>query len=522
MITGFWSYNTETNKFESSQSEPFSLFPTIVEPKKKIVYCRQCHRWEYIVHFQNNLLTTQCGKMYKGPFVLENSLVDYSYFIQKKQEVYSVVIKSQIATKINRRNVETNYIIDMGRKILYRDGQAIFENEDLQKGLSREVTDAFLEEMGAAYKARYGMVPTVSSSLRGFNLIIGYMLCPFNVNFFKIAQHWGLNPYDKAFSSLSSGDTPTAENEMFESLHIRPTKQIRKMYQKFPQAVVCYAAVQDLGFTDVNILQRSAGSHVYAFFKHYMISFAGGEVSYPLQFALKTFVTDMLAISSQKTVWNSIERTVAFLTVDSIDESIVTDGINTYVQVHEHLTDREKKEVMREGFNVYTHDFLVRRGNELGEQMDVGNIPGAIREYNEHFDIEQSFLDLEYKAGENYAKQVNPQTKKEEYMKVEDDDRYCFYVARDSFTLKTIGSEMKNCVGWGYQKAVKARRATIVYAKYKGKYRICIEVSPQFTVRQSLGPCNQPLQGKDLEAYSEWCRERRIQFVKAFGIHAAP
>lgn len=522
MLNGYWKYNSNTNKFESSQTEPFSLFPTIVEPKKKIVYCRQCHRWEYIIHFQNNILTTQCGKSYKGPFVLENSLVDYSYFIQKKQDAYSVMIKSQIATKTNRRNIETNYLIDMEKKILYKEGKAIFENEDLQNGLCKEVTDAFLEEMGTAYKKQYGITPTVSSSLKGFNLIIGYMLCPFNINFYKIAQHWGLNPYDKEFSSLSSGDTPSAENEMFESLHIRPTKQIRKMYQKFPQAVVCYAAVQDLGFTDVNILQRSAGSHVYAFFKHYMISFAGGEVSYPLQWALKTFVTDMLAISNQKTVWNSIERTVAFLTVDKIDESIVTDGINTYVQVHANLTEREKKEVMREGFNVYTHDFLVRRGNELGEAALAMNIHGFRSETNVHFEIEQKFLNLEYKAGENYAKQTNPESGEEEYMKVNDEDRYCFYVARDSETLREIGSEMKNCVGWGYQDSVLKRRATIVYAKYKGKYRICIEVAPDFSIRQSLGPCNQPLQGTDLEAYKEWCKEKNINFVKAFRIHVAP
>ncbi len=125
--------------------------------------------------------------------------------------------------------------------------------------------------------------------------------------------------------------------------------------------------------------------------------YTGGEVSYPLQFALKTFITDMLAISSQKTVWNSIERTVAFLTVDKIDESIVTDGINTYVQVHDHLTEREKKEVMREGFNVYTHDFLVRRGTELGSVHSFRNLPNLRRK---PFKIEQAFLDLEYKAGE--------------------------------------------------------------------------------------------------------------------------
>lgn len=81
---------------------------------------------------------------------------------------------------------------------------------------------------------------------------------------------------------------------------------------------------------------------------------------------------------------------------------------------------------------------------------------------------------------------------------------------------------MHNCVGWGYTNAVKERRATIVYALYKDKFKICIEVTPKFSVRQSLGPSNTPLEGEALEAYHEWCEKKNIQFVKAFGVHLAP
>ena len=105
---------------------------------------------------------------------------------------------------------------------------------------------------------------------------------------------------------------------------------------------------------------------------------------------------------------------------------------------------------------------------------------------------------------------------------VSDEERYCFFVAKDSYTLKVIGSEMSNCVGWGYKEAVKERRATIVYAMHQGKYKICIELTPQFTIRQAFGPHNSHLRDEAFEAYSEWCKEKRIVRQNAFSVHVAP
>ena len=123
------------------------------------------------------------------------------------------------------------------------------------------------------------------------------MLCPFNINFYKIAKHWGLNPCDADFTSLSSGDTPSAENGMFSCMNIKPTKVIRKLYQK----KIPYAAVKDLGFTDVNLLQKSTNKDFYIFFSYYQISFASGEISYQIRDSLQTFITNVLALSDQKT-----------------------------------------------------------------------------------------------------------------------------------------------------------------------------------------------------------------------------
>ena len=542
MIARYWGYNADKNKFEPLRQEPLSLFPTVIEPKKRAVFCRRCHRWEYIRLAGRKRLMSQCGKVYARPFVTENKLVDYGYDIQRRDNAYSIKVKFQLASNENRRLMETSYFLDLKRKVLYRNGVAVFDSRGIGNRLPKEITDTFLAEMGAQYKERFGIRPTVSSALDGFSVIIGYMLAPFNVNFYKIAQHWGLNPYDRDFASLSSGDTPTAENEMFESLGIKPTRRLRKLYQEFPQAVVCYAAAQDLGFTDVNILQKSAGAHFYSFLQFYMISFTGGQISYPLREPLREFVRDMLRIAGQKTVWNSFERTLRHFF--ATPRHIITDGINTYYHVREVLTDGEKKEILKEGFNQYTHDFLVHRANAIAQQEEETarnerrrqeeefrrNNPQlfeddgdarmatdvAAEDENAEFDIDEKFLKLEYKTGESFKRVYNPKTEQEEVVRVPDEERFCFYVARDQRTLKEIGEAMKNCVGWCYISRIQKKISVIIYAKFNNKYRICIELLPSFTIRQALGPCNNPLEEDALEAYHEWCDANRIRFIKAF------
>lgn len=55
-------------------------------------------------------------------------------------------------------------------------------------------------------------------------------------------------------------------------------------------------------------------------------------------------------------------------------------------------------------------------------------------EQNIRFNLEQCFLDLEYKTENDFC--VNPETN--ERRPVPDRDRWCFYVARDSFPQKQM------------------------------------------------------------------------------------
>lgn len=517
MTEGNWVINPTDNSFVPTDQELFSVFPTIVEPKKQIVYCRRCHRWEYIARFSNNKLLTQCGQVYGAPFTMENSLVHFGYNVKKHDNNYYFLVKSQLAKLNDHRIIDSEYYMDMKRKVLYKNGKPIYENADFNVPLCKEITQECLDDMGDSYKKEYGIKPSVASQFKGFKLLLGYMLCPFNINFFAISKHWGLNPYDHGFTYLSSGNTPSAENEMFDCLGIKPTKKIRKMYQAVPQSVICYAAAHDLGFNDVNILQKSYSSEFYTFLSFHMISFVGGDISYPIRDGLKTFVEDLLPLSSEKTIWNTIQKTVKYFIESPQSDIYITDALNIYMGIHEYLTNNDKMDILHEGFNRYTHDFLNRRSEEFRVDKKVSTV-----QENIVFPLEDEFLRLEYKCGNDMERIKNPKTGEYEYVPVKDYDRFCFYVARDSRKLVEIGEKMHNCVGYGYKKAVNERRATIVYAEYKGKMRICIEVSPDFSIRQSLGPCNHSLQGDELDAYKEWCEKKNIVFIKAFSIHVAP
>ena len=516
----FWAYDIRKNNYIPTASEPLSTFPTIVDAKNMKVWCRSCHRWEKILAFSQNVLKSECNKLYTGPFTTNHSVFSYGFDISQKDKTFYIRIQSQIAATNYRRLLENYFEVNLNKRRLYKNGTETFEREEISGLLCKEITNQIMDSIGDEYKNQYGIKPTVSSSLKGFPLVLGYMLCPFNVNFFIICQHWGLNPYDADFTSISSGDTPNAENEMFACLGIKPSKSVRKVYQKFPQGIISYAAAKDLGITDVNLLMKSANPKWYAFFKYYMISFNNGEISYAVQAALKHFARDILAFANQKTLWNSLDRTASCLVDTTVSNFYVTDGMQMYLGCSEHLTQREKREILSEGFNKYTHDFLLRRNNELADEMRRDRAAASLQKAkadNVVFDIEQQFLDLEYKAGSAFKK-----NSKGDMEPVPDEERYCFFVAKDSYTLKIIGSEMSNCVGWGYKEAVQTRRATIVYAMHHGKYKICIEVTPQFTIRQAFGPHNSQLRDEAFEAYAEWCKEKHIVRQKAFSIHLAP
>ena len=173
----------------------------------------------------------------------------------------------------------------------------------------------------------------------------------------------------------------------------------------------------------------------------------------------------------------------------------------------------EKKEVLREGFSEYIHDFLL---NKVPADERGGHSSRRALE-NRTFPIDAKFLELEYKSGPDRVKSGS------EYVTVSDKDRYVFTVAKTDEELRTVGGAMHNCVGWCYGDACNGGRCVIVYAKYRNAYKMCIEITPDFYVRQALGPANSPIKGESLEIFLEWIKEKRLGLLKAFGtIRTAP
>ena len=60
---------------------------------------------------------------------------------------------------------------------------------------------------------------------------------------------------------------------------------------------------------------------------------------------------------------------------------------------------------MKEGFNSYTHDFLIRRSNEISRELALSEKSKV--EENVQFTLEKQFLDLEYKCGDDFVLDKN-------------------------------------------------------------------------------------------------------------------
>ena len=440
-----------------------------------------------------------------------NSDFIYGYGLSKKDFTYTITVYSQLASAelISLKLFEDEYKIDSAEQIVYKNESSYGNLNNVKGDLCEGVTNAILEDLGKKYKALYGIKPGISSSLKGLQLIVGYMLCPFNVNFYKISKHFNLNPNRMNFTPRSHGDSPDAEDFMFKSLNIKPTRMIRKTYQENPESVICYAGAKTMGFTDVNILQKSVSHDFYKFITS--LNTASPISKFYLN-KFEYFTNDVLRFNKQLTVWNSVERIMKIYNEKHKswkEQHMVIDAIWMYKACSEFLSEQEKKKIMEEGFNQYTHDFLTKRSNQL-ESLKKEKM---LAEEKIAFNLEKEFLDLEYKSGNDTF--VDEDLKEE--VPVNDRDRWCFYVARDWGTLKKIGSEMGICVGWGgYKEAVQERRSTIVYALYKDSYKICIEVTPDFSIRQAVGPRNVPLTGDSLIAYLDWCRQRNLKITQRY------
>ncbi len=488
----YWTYDPKTHSYVPTDRLPEVAVPTIVDLKQKTAYCWTHRIWEPIKSADKTSIRIRCGKICPRPFLTENSFFIYGYEFSKVNGIYSFSVYSQVAfsdlslQKYYRDlftfNPETREVKRNSRFI-----DNLMDITSLPKELKNImpdfITQAFIDELGKTYLSKFGIRPPITIPLTGLPLVIAYMCFPFNMKFYKIARFWTRSgrPGDAIFSGFC---TPDAENNMFESMGIKPTKVLRKTYQTDPRLLVCYAIMHKAGFTDVNILQKSMTSEFYYFLMNW-----GHYIDFTEQqsfgiYNLCGFTRDMLKIADQVTVWNSLMRTLRISSESDEAEISATDCFEMYFMLGDtNLTEDERKMLLREGMNKFSHDFLVQRYNAV--------YPKSVKQIEDcTFILDQAILDLQ--------------------CKIKCDSEWDFLVARDSDTLRKIGGEMQNCV-YSYRNQVKQRECTIVYAVNNKRHKICIELNPGFTIRQALGPYNNTLTGEALKAFVRWCQKKHLE-----------
>ena len=133
------------------------------------------------------------------------------------------------------------------------------------------------------------------------------------------------------------------------------------------------------------------------------------------------------------------------------------------------IGDKDKNRIFHDSFDVYIHNNLSKvNGNKEGHD------PFSYSEYIQKLQWEDK------------------------------DKTYRFCLPQTPSILRKIGSQMNNCVG-SYSEAVKSGRSIIIGVIVGGKWRICVEVSPQFKLRQALRPHNAPLKDEEREVVLDWC-----------------
>ncbi|MBO4319152.1 MAG: PcfJ domain-containing protein [Treponema sp.] len=482
----YWVYNQTIDGFIESECQPCPVTPTILDCKKRLVFCHLHKTWEKISGIQDNAIKSECGTLMRKPFIKEYAEFIYGYEILNTGGIYYITVLSQISSTNGIKTSEQYMRIDPFKKEITCDGIFLRNIETAENILCKEVIDTIIDDIREKYKIKFGIKPETSTKLSGLTLLFAFIKCPYNLNFFMIAHYWDINTDDYNFTELSHGACPDAQSWMLKTMNITPTRKLKKMYIDEPKSIVYYAAAHFLGFTDVNLLQKSTSENFRFLIDYFTIRFPLEKTGSRME-GLKTFTKDMLEFNSQINVWNSLTKIARLYR--SSDGIYVTDGIRLYSKSSPYITKKEKFMIMKQGFNRNIHDFLVNSYQDIFNKTIRRNVK---------FNIEQYYLDLESIIVSDCLQTANS-----------DDGKWNFLVAKDSETLRTIGSQMHNCVA-SYTESVIKRLSTIIYATNKRKFKICIEIAPNMVIRQAYGPCNQKLSGDSLNIFNLWCHQKNL------------
>ncbi|MBQ1728595.1 MAG: PcfJ domain-containing protein, partial [Treponema sp.] len=185
---------------------------------------------------------------------------------------------------------------------------------------------------------------------------------------------------------------------------------------------------------------------------------------------LKFFVKKSLEFRNESAVWRALTRDQNISSYERYDAACM------FEQYFDQLTEKTKKEIIREGLTQRNHDILAK-------------LAYTIKNKNIVFEYDDKQLSL--------ADHI---------------DGWEFALPKDSYQLKDIGMSLHNCVA-SYVTSVKEKDCTIVYATKDEQYKLCIEVRELY-ILQCRTDRNGTPKREAFEVVKKWSKAHGLTFEK--------
>lgn len=254
---------------------------------------------------------------------------------------------------------------------------------------------------------------------RGIPLLEALAHCPYEANMhavLAVETQTGTAWLDPAGSDVY--------NEWCRHYHFKSFPALRKEFETRPGVLREFQRLRDWGFRDVNVMMDAI--------KRYPL---GG-----LSDHCKLFVEQSLKKRPERATMRAIFKD------PRLDAYKRNDLARMFSSYYEELAPQDREGVLRHGFTKYNHDLLAK-------------VISRLHNPNRTFVYAKEELALEEEGGRGLAA----------------GEGYEFRLPKDSYTLSDVGAALHNCVA-SYRDRVLRKNCLIVYALWRGRYALCIEV----------------------------------------------
>lgn len=388
------------------------------------------------------------------------------------------------------------------QKIVVTQSKIINGWDKTNNEIPSEVVDAAIELLRSDSELESGIKPSVLSKMDGHGKIESFVERPFDLNIVYLKNFFS-NFGDGDFESLFPRDQKDNYQKICELLQINPPKSLRKAYTFNPYAVVWYMYLNQIGISDINLIQPLLG------IKDNLLGIPLSELSFSLEsrkverIRKKEAPTDNAYIrwlerrerQRERLTWLEFyarwmleygkeKRFLRWLKEASTVKPVADwqwDILRSLKDYHDKLSVQIKRRLLRDGLTRYVHDIM---------SWEV--LVATSRWKNVSMEYPQEIL--------NYECRING---------------YEFHVIRETMHLTHLGHMFKNCVA-SYRNSVVNRNAIIVSAQKDKQYIACIEIQGTRHIVQALGVCNNRLTGDDLLACRYWARVHSLSDDKHY------